>query len=193
MPSPSARNSQMLALVRCRGGRFTPLKRLARDFPSCAAAHDAAREQICPVGCLGIGDCLGHCEQGAITITPTGVAVVDHECCSGCGQCLAACPREIIDLLSVRQRTNISCRSTLPTAEREALCPRGCTGCGRCLSVCPCHAVSIHESLAVIDQHRCDGCGLCAEWCPQHCISFLSLGGFFAPTNPLGTRPVCPR
>lgn len=178
--------------VRCRGGRFTPLRRLAKYYSSCAAAHAATTEGICPSGCLGIGDCLARCPEQALSLSPAGLAQVDRTRCIGCGRCLAACPRRVLSLVDGGQRTIVSCRSHLPVSEQDHFCPRGCTGCGRCVAVCPSLAVTIRDALAYIDRRRCTGCGLCVEWCPQQCVAYGSLGGKFAPTNPLAHSIVIP-
>lgn len=182
MPS-RPRPPKLHAHVRCQGGRFGPLKRLGRLYSSCAAAHAASPERICPSGCLGLGDCAGRCKTGALAISPTGVAVADRGRCTGCGRCLDACPRQLVILLEERQRAIVSCRSTLPENEQD--CPRACNGCGRCLTACHQGAIVVLDFFAVINQHRCISCGLCAEWCPRHCISFTSLGGHFSDANPL--------
>jgi len=48
-----------------------------------------------------------------------------------------------------------------------------CTGCGFCKEVCFYGAITIEDSLAVIDQNKCDGCGLCTQVCPTESIKMF--------------------
>lgn len=63
----------------------------------------------------------------------------------------------------------------LPTdAEyRPAVSPERCTGCGVCVIACRdggYQAISLCESLAVINRERCSGCSLCRHVCPAGAI-----------------------
>ena len=49
-------------------------------------------------------------------------------------------------------------------------CQYGCMGLGDCVSVCPFDAISIQDSLAVVDINKCTGCGKCVEACPRGII-----------------------
>lgn len=48
-----------------------------------------------------------------------------------------------------------------------------CTGCGVCVGTCPQHAITIDNSLAVINQELCTQCMACAEICPEGAIHIL--------------------
>ena len=43
-----------------------------------------------------------------------------------------------------------------------------CRHCYKCVRGCPVKAVSVRDSLAVIDEERCILCGQCLGLCPQH-------------------------
>ena len=45
-----------------------------------------------------------------------------------------------------------------------------CIGCGACVKKCDHKALSINNSLAVVDRNRCVLCGYCASVCPEFCI-----------------------
>ena len=55
--------------------------------------------------------------------------------CSGCGNCVAACPVHALTL--VTERPDGFGRKTA-TVDRQ-----GCVGCGACLPACPHHALSL--------------------------------------------------
>jgi len=46
-----------------------------------------------------------------------------------------------------------------------------CTGCGVCVEVCPLEAISLTDSVAVVDEETCTECGLCVGECPNDAIS----------------------
>ncbi len=41
-----------------------------------------------------------------------------------------------------------------------------CIGCGVCVENCPTEAITVEESLAVLDMERCIRCGICHDICP---------------------------
>jgi uncharacterized protein (DUF362 family)/NAD-dependent dihydropyrimidine dehydrogenase PreA subunit len=45
-----------------------------------------------------------------------------------------------------------------------------CTGCGTCIEQCPVSALSLKESLPVVDPERCITCFCCQEICPEMAI-----------------------
>jgi heterodisulfide reductase subunit A len=53
---------------------------------------------VAAAACTGCGDCVGACPFGAIALAD-GAAVVDGAGCKGCGACTPVCPEDAIDLL----------------------------------------------------------------------------------------------
>jgi ferredoxin len=51
-----------------------------------------------PQECIGCGECVEDCPEGAITLGEDGLAVVDEEKCTGCKRCAKACPVEAISV-----------------------------------------------------------------------------------------------
>ncbi|HQL83088.1 MAG TPA: RnfABCDGE type electron transport complex subunit B, partial [Spirochaetota bacterium] len=90
----------LTARVHCRGGRAETTNRFEYSGPrDCGAANGTMGGfKTCRYGCLGFGDCERACPFGAITMSANGLPVVNAGLCTGCGLCVAACPRAIISL-----------------------------------------------------------------------------------------------
>jgi len=50
---------------------------------------------ICDIGCIGCVKCVKTCKQEAIEMRE-GLAVIHHEKCTVCGECIPVCPKNII-------------------------------------------------------------------------------------------------
>jgi H+/Na+-translocating ferredoxin:NAD+ oxidoreductase subunit B len=90
---------------------------------SCQAATELLGGfKKCPFSCLGLGDCIGVCQPGAISIDrDMGIAVVDWNKCNGCGVCVTACPKGIIRLTTEDEKTGFPCgykQDDIPGRER---------------------------------------------------------------------------
>ena len=131
-------------------------------------------ETDCIYGCLANGDCAAACPFGAMTIKEgDALPTVDPDKCTGCGKCVEACPRNLVELVPVEEGKSlvwVACanRDRGPVAMKE--CGVACIGCTKCAKVCPSGAPSIASFLAHIDQDKCTGCGTCVEACPRHTI-----------------------
>ncbi len=134
-------------------------------------------ESDCVYGCLACGDCTLACTFGALTIQPgDALPSVDLAKCTGCGKCVAACPRHVIELHETRPEQHIvwvSCANhdRGPVAMKE--CEVGCIGCMKCQRTCTHSAVTVRDFLAHIDSSQCVGCGECVAVCPRGSISMI--------------------
>ncbi|RLF49852.1 MAG: ferredoxin [Thermoplasmata archaeon] len=42
-----------------------------------------------------------------------------------------------------------------------------CMLCGGCVAVCPANAITLYETVLVVDEDACIGCGECVRVCPM--------------------------
>ena len=118
---------------------------------SCAEAQIVAGAMGCPYGCFGYGDCEAACEFDAIHMIDQ-LAVVNYEKCVGCGACVKACPRQLIEMLPLKEDPMmvIACASHDMAKEVRSYCKVGCVGCGLCAKQAP-EMFQMQQGLAVID------------------------------------------
>ena len=126
-------------------------------------------DRYCIYACLGYGDCVAVCPEGAITIED-GVARVNPRKCVGCGICTRTCPNGLFHLIKDTSRVVVECSNHDTGANTRKYCTNGCIGCKKCEKTCPHDAIHVENNLAVIDYEKCTGCGSCVEVCPVHCI-----------------------
>ena len=154
------------ALVRCNGTHEN--RKQSYDFQgeqTCAAASPLCSGQSCDYGCLGLGDCMRACPNGAITMED-GIARVDQDKCHGCSICERACPRQIIVMKETVGKAINRCCSRDPGPVSRKLCKASCVGCKLCEKNCPEQAIAVENGLAHVDPEKCTGCGLCVSKCP---------------------------
>ncbi len=162
---------ERVAYVACNGTcDVTRRKYDYQGLKSCRTANMAySGDKTCAYACLGYGDCVEVCPEGAISIE-NGVARINPRKCIGCGICTRTCPNSIIHLITDTSRVVVECSSHAKGAEVRKACINGCIACGKCEKVCPHDAIHVVDNLATIDYSKCTGCGSCAAACPVHCI-----------------------
>ena len=161
-----------VAFVKCAGTcDKTSVKYRYQGIPDCRklALIPGHGEKECSFGCMGYGSCVSVCKFDAIHVV-NGVAVVDKEKCTACGQCIKVCPNRLIELRPYDSKCAVACSSTLKGKEVKAKCTTGCIGCGICAKQCEAGAITVENNIARIDYAKCTGCGKCAEKCPQKII-----------------------
>ena len=164
-----------VAMVKCRGHNHS-FKGEYEGIPDCRSAMFVTGDgpSACPNGCLGFGTCVSVCKFDAIHIEK-GVARVDADKCTGCMQCVEACPRKVIVPVTYNTDIVIACSNLERGAYTRQVCDVGCVGCHLCEKQCEYDAIHVLNNLAVIDYSKCVSCGRCAAVCPRRLISDFNL------------------
>ena len=160
-----------VAFVRCAGTcDSTSTKYVFDGTQTCVASNRFFNgSKTCTSGCLGFGDCVAVCPEGAISIS-NGIAVVNKCLCVACGMCVKTCPNKLIVLKPATQNIDVVCSSTAIGKITKAVCKVGCIGCKICEKKCPSDAIKVENNFATIDYSKCTQCGICVESCPTHAI-----------------------
>ena len=173
-----------VAFIKCGGGREkSRFRYIYSGMPDCLAAMQLAAGgfRSCDAGCLGQKSCYNACRYNAIR-HEDGIAIVDDDSCTGCGACIDACPKNLIDLIPQSNTIRIACNSHEKGKSIRANCSVGCITCNICVRGCKEGAITIVQDIAVIDYTKCTNCGDCVIKCPAKCI--LSTQGEQVATTP---------
>src|SRR5512143_2885026 len=162
-----------IARVFCQGGTsLSQRKFIYTGVQDCTAAVLAAGgDKSCEYGCLGYATCMRACPFDAITMSEDSLPVISPEKCTACGKCVAACPKQVIELGLMSKAVVISCHSRDKGVDVKKKCQVGCIACGICVRTCPVDAIKIDNNLARIDHSKCITCGLCVKKCPTSAIA----------------------
>lgn len=144
---------KLVARVRCAGGRVQAHQIAEyRGFESCrAAALVSGGGKGCSWGCLGLGDCERACTFDAIHMNTNGLPQVDIDKCRACPDCVAACPRDIMELVPLAQNLYVQCNIPLAGAAATQLCATACDACGRCAADAAPGLIHMENNLPLID------------------------------------------
>ena len=161
-----------VAFVRCKGtcdvtrnqGNYVGIK----DCRSAVLAGLNVTE--CGYGCLGFGSCVAVCPQDAIRVE-NGVAMVNRKECVGCGLCVKAGPRGLIELVPESRRVAVQCSNRDRGPLVKKVCSAGCIGCMLCTKQCESNAITVTDNLAHVNYAECVQCGKCVEKCPVKVIT----------------------
>ena len=129
----------MMAVVHCAGGTKEAKQRAIYDgIDDCWAAElSGGGDKECEAGCLGLSSCVRACAFDALHINENGIAIVDPEKCTGCTECVPACPRNLIEMIPQSQKIFLACNTPDRGAKVKKYCSVGCTGCTLCVKVSP--------------------------------------------------------
>ena len=145
--------TRRVARLLCGGGTGVTVRTAEyRGLETCAAAAAVAGGgQGCAWACLGLADCERACTFDAIFMNDRGLPVVIPALCTACGDCVDACPRDLLTLMPAEQHLIVQCRSLLEGAAAEAVCAAACNACGRCAADAAPGLIQMQNGLAVID------------------------------------------
>jgi len=161
-----------IARVFCQGGNsLSQRKFIYSGVQDCTAAVLAAGgDKSCEYGCLGYATCMRACPFSAITMNSDNLPIISKEKCTACGKCVAACPKQVIEIAVESKAVVISCHSRDKGADTKKKCQVGCIACGICVRTCPVDAIKVDNNVARIDHAKCIVCGLCTKKCPTNAI-----------------------
>lgn len=168
-----------VAVIRCRGGIDVSYPRaIYQGVDSCKAAHaTAGGGKACDFGCLGLSTCITSCPTNAIYGDENRRRYVDPDRCTGCGICVDACPRDLIELVPRDQSVMPFCKSEYRGRRATEKCSVACIGCKKCEKACEFDAIKVNNGFASIDYSKCTQCAKCVEACPTGTISTVRLRG----------------
>lgn len=169
---------KQVARLACAGGRNVARNRARyQGLSTCAgAALVGGGGKGCAWGCLGLGDCEVVCDFDAIHLDAHGVPVVDEDLCTACGDCVAACPKELFSLHRVSRRLWVACMSREKGDAVIEDCDVGCDACGRCAMDAP-GLIAMADNLPVIDYSRDHRTDAPIQRCPTGAIVWLEPDG----------------
>lgn len=163
-----------VARLMCRGTAALARQKAHYEGPTSCAVQDlvSGGGKACQWGCLGGGDCVAVCNFGALEMGPDGLPVVFDDLCTACGACVKACPRDLFELHPIDREFFVFCKSHDDPKRAKEVCDVACTGCGICARNSQ-GAISMVDSLAVIDYAKLDPHVIPIEKCKTHAIGWL--------------------
>ena len=172
-----------VARMLCAGGAHVAVQQAEyRGYASCAAAAAVAGGgKGCAWGCLGLADCVRACTFDAMAMREDGIPVVDIEKCTACGDCVEACPKELLAIMPLDRKLLVQCRNLVAGDDVLDDCKVACTACGKCVADAAPGLISVASGVAAIDYGLNDlaDVGAIAR-CPTGAIVWLR-GAQFAP------------
>ncbi len=163
----------MIATVRCSRieGRVSH-KHEYIGFASCTAANlGFGGPSKCLYACIGLGECAASCPFDAIKMVDN-FPVVNPDKCVSCSTCVRTCPKNIIELQTLKARVHVPCSTKDLGKNVKEVCEVGCISCQICVKKCPAEAVTHADGLIQIDHPKCiaygDDCQMvCVGKCPR--------------------------
>jgi RnfABCDGE-type electron transport complex B subunit len=149
----AGRQEKLVARLRCSGGHLQAHQIAEyRGFEGCrAAAVVSGGGKGCAWGCLGLADCEAACTFDAIHMNANGLPQVDTQKCRACPDCVAACPRDLFELVPLNQNLYVQCNIPLAGTAATQLCAVACDACGKCAADAAPDLIRMENNLPVVD------------------------------------------
>jgi Fe-S-cluster-containing hydrogenase component 2 len=80
-----------------------------------------------------------------------GLPQVDTQKCRACPDCVAACPRDLFELVPLSQNLYVQCNIPLAGEAATQLCAAACDACGKCVADAAPGLITMEGNLPVID------------------------------------------
>jgi Fe-S-cluster-containing hydrogenase component 2 len=90
-------------------------------------------ESACSWSCLHEGDCAQICPVDAIVMRQ-GLPQISERTCTGCGDCVTACPSGVLGLVPRDSQLHLVCQNCDTGPARQSACDTGCQHSHACLT-----------------------------------------------------------
>lgn len=167
---------ERVAILRCYGTTAYAVEQAVyKGIHSCTAASLVfGGPKVCKNGCLGLGDCVRVCPFCAMAIGVSGIVEIDSARCTGCGLCIPACPKKILELYPLNHRVELSCVALEKATAVRPKCLVGCITCRKCVGSCPAKALEWNGITVLTNHALCTAYGpSCMEICTDVCPTFI--------------------
>jgi Na+-translocating ferredoxin:NAD+ oxidoreductase subunit B len=178
--------TKVVARMHCAGGIHVARQQAEyRGLATCAAAAAVAGGgKGCAWGCLGLADCVRSCTFDAMSMSADGIPVIDIDKCTACGDCVEACPKDLLALHPVDHRLLVQCRNLIAGDDALEDCRVACTACGKCVMDAGLGLISVASGVAEVDYRLNDLADAHAVGrCPTGAIVWLTGAQFAASGN----------
>ncbi len=173
-----ATTQRQVALVMCQGDESVAKHSFRYNGQASCASADlyGGGDKVCLHGCLGLADCQAVCTFGAIEMTEQGIARVIPARCTGCGKCIAACPKHIVSLIPADAKVHVLCANTDKGGPAKRACDVACIGCKKCeKAFAEDPRITISNNLAYVDYENAPTDPGLVETCPTGALVFRDL------------------
>jgi len=106
-----------------------------------------------------------------------GLPHVNEELCTGCGDCIKSCPKDLFSLQAISHRLWVACKNQEAGDALTKTCEVACTACGRCAMDAPEGLITMINNLPLIDYRLPHDTQTPIQRCPTGAIVWLDADG----------------